>query len=91
MPIVVIPVVFRGTTQGQSEISVPVGSLRECLESVGAQAPGFLELCVDGEGLAQKWVKFFVNEVQLDKTPDILSTEIGEDDRLEVLAAVAGG
>ena len=91
MPIVVIPIVFRGTTKGESEIVVPAGSLRDCLECVGAQAPGFLELCVDGEGLAQRWVKFFINEVQLDKSSDVLSTAIGEDDRLEVLAAVAGG
>jgi hypothetical protein len=32
-----------------------------------------------------------VNEVQLDDSVDALSVEIGEDDRLEVLAAVAGG
>jgi hypothetical protein len=50
-----------------------------------------LELCLDAEGKAQRWLKFFVNEVQLDESLDALAVEIGEDDRLEVLAAVAGG
>ena len=91
MPVVVIPQAFRGTTQGAGEVVVPAVSIRDCLESVGAQAPGFLELCLDEHGQAQRWLKFFVNEVQLDVSPDTLSVEIGEADRLEVLAAVAGG
>ena len=91
MPIVVIPTAFRGTTGGASEVEVPAGNIKACLESVGANAPGFLELCLDADGNAQRWLKFFVNEVQLDEAEDALSVEIGVDDRLEVLAAVAGG
>lgn len=91
MPIVTIPTAFRGTTQGAAQVEVPPGSIRSCLESVGAQAPGFLELCLDGDGKAQRWLKFFVNEIQLEESVDVLGVEIGEDDRLEVLAAVAGG
>jgi len=91
MPIVVIPLAFRGTTQGKGEVLVPAGTIKDCLEAVGAEAPGFLELCLDAEGRAQRWLKFFVNEVQLDESLDALSVAIGEDDRLEVLAAVAGG
>ena len=91
MPIVVIPSAFRGTTQGAAEVEVPAGSIRNCLENVGENAPGFLELCLDKEGNAQRWLKFFLNEVQLDESSDVLSTEVGPDDRLEVLAAVAGG
>ncbi|MGK0484557.1 MAG: hypothetical protein ACJAYI_000063 [Myxococcota bacterium] len=91
MPTVTIPTAFRGTTNGAAQVEVPVGSIKACLESVGADAPGFLELCLDAGGNAQRWLKFFVNEVQLDDSVDALSVEIGEDDRLEVLAAVAGG
>lgn len=91
MPFVTIPTAFRGTTQGAAQVEVPAGNIKSCLESVGAQAPGFLELCLDADGKAQRWLKFFVNEVQLDESTDALAVEIGEDDRLEVLAAVAGG
>jgi hypothetical protein len=91
MPIVTIPTAFRGTTQGAAQVEVPPGNIKACLESVGAQSPGFLELCLDADGKAQRWLKFFVNEVQLDESADALAVEIGKDDRLEVLAAVAGG
>jgi sulfur carrier protein ThiS len=91
MPIVAIPTAFRATTRGAAEIVVPAGTIKSCLESVGTQAPGFLELCLDADGKVQRWLKFFVNEVQLDESADALAVEIGEDDRLEVLAAVAGG
>ncbi len=90
MPTIVIPPAFRGPTQGVGEIEVPVGNVRECLESVGTGAPGFLELCIDEEGNAQRWLTFFVNDTQLDTT-DVLAVEIGKGDRLRVLAAVAGG
>lgn len=91
MPIVTIPTAFRGTTHGASHVEVPPGTIKSCLESVGAGAPGFLELCLDADGNAQRWLKFFVNEVQIADSVDALQVEVGEDDRLEVLAAVAGG
>ena len=91
MPIVTIPTAFRGTTKGVADIEVPVGSIKSCLESIAAEAPGFQELVFDAEGRAQPWLTFFVNEVQLDESLDALGVEIGEGDRLEVLAAVAGG
>jgi len=91
MPIVVIPNAFRGTTQGAAEVEVPAGTIRECLASVSAQAPGFDELVLDKAGNPQRWMKFFLNEVQLDAGAAILDTKVGEADRLELLAAVAGG
>ncbi|MCP5043784.1 MAG: MoaD/ThiS family protein [bacterium] len=91
MPIVGIPNAFRATTNGAAEVEVPAGSIRSCLESLGEQAPGFLDLCLDSDGNAQRWLKFFLNEVQLADGPDVLDTEVGQGDRLELLAAVAGG
>lgn len=91
MPIVVIPNAFRGTTQGAAEVEVPAGTIRACLDSVSAEAPGFQELVFDKAGNPQRWMKFFLNEVQLEDGPALLDTEVGENDRLELLAAVAGG
>lgn len=90
MPTVLIPTPFRGTTGGKAEIEVPNGSVLECLQSVEESCPGFLQLCVDDNGVAQRWNKFFLNEVQIE-SEDVLTTRIEEGDRLEVLAAVAGG
>ena len=85
-----IPTPFRGTTQGEDELEVPSGTVLECLQSVGERCPGFLELCIDASGVAQRWNKFFLNEVQIE-SDDLLTTRVEEGDRLEVLAAVAGG
>jgi molybdopterin converting factor small subunit len=90
MPIVMIPTPFRGTTQGAAKIEVPSGTVLECLQSVGERCPGFFELCVGADGAAQRWNKFFLNEVQIE-TDEVLTTRVEEGDRLEVLAAVAGG
>ena len=90
MPTVLIPTPFRGTTQGAAEIAVPNGTVLECLQAVNESCPGFLELCIDSNGVAQRWNKFFLNEVQID-SDSVLTTRVEEGDRLEVLAAVAGG
>jgi molybdopterin synthase sulfur carrier subunit len=90
MPTVLIPTPFRGTTRGEAEIEVPIGTVLECLQSVEEHCPGFLQLCVDSDGVAQRWNKFFLNEVQIESSA-ALTTRVGESDRLGVLAAVAGG
>ncbi len=91
MPIVVIPTAFRGTTNGAAEVEVPAGTIRECIARVCEQAEGLDELVLDEAGHPQRWMKFFLNEVQLDDGPEVLDSEVGETDRLELLAAVAGG
>jgi hypothetical protein len=46
-------------------------------------------LVLDGTGRQHRFVKLFLNEEQLDV--DALDGAIEETDRLEVLAAIAGG
>jgi molybdopterin converting factor small subunit len=89
MPTVFIPTAYRGPTSGVSEVAVTAGTVRECLQAVEDQYPGFAPLVFDGSGALQRFVKLFVNEVQLDA--DSLDQEIATSDRLEVLAAIAGG
>ena len=66
MPTVLIPTAYRGPTKGVSEISVSGTTVRACLEDVETQHPGFLPLVLDREGELHRFVKLFVNEVQLD-------------------------
>ena len=90
MPIVLIPTAYRGPTQGQAEIPVEGATARACLEAVEALHPGFFSLVIDGAGGLHRFVKLFRNEEQL--APETaLETELAEGDRLEVLAAIAGG
>ena len=89
MPIVLVPTAYRGPTQGQAEIVVSGATVRACLEAVEAQFPNFLRQVLDEAGNAHRFVKLFVNEEQIQNTA--VETEVGAEDRVEVLAAIAGG
>jgi len=89
MPIVVIPAPYRGPTRGAQELRVDGQSVRECLDAVERAHPGFRELVLDESGVTHRFVKLFVNEEQIDSSS--LDTSLEEGDRLEILAAIAGG
>ena len=89
MPVVIVPEAYRGPTRGVARIEVEAESVRDALESVEAEHVGFLDLVVDAGGRLHPFVKLFVNEAQL--PADALDTPLSKDDRLEVLAAIAGG
>jgi len=89
MPTVLIPTAYRGPTKGISEVEVAAGSTRACLEAVEAQHPGFRDLIFDKTGGLHRFVTLFINGEQLAEAP--LDQSVGEQDRLEVLAAIAGG
>ncbi len=89
MPVVIVPGPYQGPTRGVGEIRVAGSTARECLQAVEAAHPGFGALVFDGSGELHRFVKLFLNGDQLDG--DVLETAIVETDRLEVLAAIAGG
>lgn len=89
MPVVVIPTAYRGPTQGLAEVSVQATRVGDALVEVDALHPGFRELIFDASGDLHRFVKLFINEEQIDPTG--LDKPLGVDDRLEVLAAIAGG
>ncbi len=89
MPVVVIPAPYRGPTRGRAEVNVEGATVLECLRAVEREHPGFLELVIDEDGGVHRYVKLFINQEQIDSQP--LETRLQQADRLEVLAAIAGG
>ena len=89
MPVVFIPTAYRAPTQGKAEVRVSGSSAIECLRAVESEHPGFLELVIDSNGQQHPFVKLFVNEAQIET--NALDTRLAPNDRLEVLAAIAGG
>jgi molybdopterin synthase sulfur carrier subunit len=89
MPTVLVPTAYRGPTRGQAEVEVEGETVRACIEAVGQQFPGFLEQVVDASGSVHRFVKLFVNEVAIERSDVDRVVEPG--DRVEVLAAIAGG
>ena len=89
MPTVLVPTAYRGPTLGEAEISVEGATVLACLEAVEAKFPGFLAQVLDGSGVVHGFVKLFVNGETIDSSA--LSLGLAPEDRLEVLAAIAGG
>jgi molybdopterin converting factor small subunit len=64
-------------------------SVGACLEQVGDRFPGFREQLFDAQGRIHRFVSLFVNGEEIAR--DAVDTPVGETDRVEILAAIAGG
>ncbi len=92
MAAVLIPVIFRGPTQGESRVSVPEETIGACFDAVEARFPGLRELVIDAEsGGVHRFVKLSLNGEVLAHVPGVLETTVDENDEIEVIAAIAGG
>ena len=92
MAVVLVPIIFRGPTQGESSIPVPASTVGECFDLVEEKHPGLREMVIDpATGQIHRFVKVTLNGVLLDRGVDALATPVSEDDEIEVIAAVAGG
>ena len=89
MPQVKIPPPYRGPTQGHAVIEVRGTTVRECIEAVEAQYPGFAEQVFDPEGNVHRFVTLFINGDEVGR--DANDAPVAEDDEVDVLAAIAGG
>jgi sulfur carrier protein ThiS len=89
MPQVVVPPPYRGPTGGRGEFDAAGTSVRECLEDVERRHPGFAEQIFDGCGNVHRFVSVFLNGDEIERG-DVDRT-VAEGDRIEILAAVAGG
>jgi molybdopterin converting factor small subunit len=89
MPLVMIPTAYRAPTLGQAEVEVAGETVLDCLRAVEARFPGFLELVLDAQDDVHPFVKLFVNGDQI--APADLGGSLSAQDRVEVLAAIAGG
>ncbi len=89
MPKVEVPPRYRGPTSGLGLIEVDADTVRSCIEAVEIAHPGFRELILDSEGNVRRFVRLFVNGEALDR--DAVDAPVAEADRIQVLAAAAGG
>jgi sulfur carrier protein ThiS len=89
MPEVHIPPRYRGPTNGESQIEVDGRTVRECIEAVEARHPGFLELIFDTQGNVRLFARLFVNGDDLGR--EAADVPVDNGDRIEIVAAVAGG
>ena len=89
MPLVVVPPPYRGPTAGEGEIRVEAVTVRGCIEAVEARFPGFRDQVLDAHGRLHRFVNLFVNGDEIAR--ERLELALRAEDRLEILAAIAGG
>ena len=90
MPLVIVPAPYQGPTGGRGEIEVAGRTVRECIEAVARAHPGFREQVFDGRGRVHRFVTLFLNGDELPREAAV-ETPVAEQDRVEILAAIAGG
>ena len=91
MPIIQVPVIYRGHTRRETQIEVEGATLGACLDAAEAIHPGFKALVVDDSGAIHKFNKVLVAGELLERDPSVLETPVAAGDEIEVLAAIAGG
>jgi molybdopterin converting factor small subunit len=89
MPQVFVPPPYRGPTQGQDLIDVEGATVGACLRAVGDRFPGFGEQIFDADGRVHRFVNLFVNGEEIERQD--LDRAVADRDRVEILAAIAGG
>jgi molybdopterin converting factor small subunit len=89
MPTLKIPPPYQGPTQGLGLIHVSGDTVRACVEAVERLHPGFAEQVFDRAGRVHKFVKLFVNGVEIDRSD--ADHAVADGDEVEILAAIAGG
>ena len=85
-----IPSPLLTLTEGKSEITVDGNDVKEILESLEKQFPGFKERLFDETGTLRKSVNLYINQEDI-RFLDGENTEIKDGDEVSIIPAIAGG
>lgn len=90
MPKLVVPPPYRGPTNGLAVLEVSGETVRACVYTAGSTYPGLAELICDERSCIHSFVRVFLNGDRL-VGDNILDCQVASDDRIEIVAAIAGG
>jgi sulfur-carrier protein len=90
VPVVRIPTPLRRHTGGAAEVAVEGATLAEIVAGLDALHPGLRERLLDDDGRLRRFVNVFVRDEDV-RFLDGLETEVGADDVVSIIPAVAGG
>ena len=90
MATVRIPTPLRKYTQGQEEVTVDGGTIRELLANLEQSSPGIRERICDDAGNVRRFVNIFVGEEDI-RYLDNLNTAVKSDSEISIIPAIAGG
>ena len=85
-----IPTPLRKLTKEQSEVDAAGGTIREIVDDLEKQFPGFKERMCDEQGDLRRFVNVYVGEEDI-RFLEGLDTKIPEGEQVSIIPAVAGG
>lgn len=90
MATVRIPTPLRKYTEGQEEVEVSGGSIRELLDNLDASHSGIGERIRDDKGEVRRFVNVFVADEDI-RFLQGLDTPVQDGDEISIIPAIAGG
>ncbi len=85
-----IPTPLRKLTQNQAEVDADGSTIRDVVDSLESQFPGFKERMCDENGELRRFVNVYVGEEDI-RFMDGLDTKIPDGESVSIIPAVAGG
>lgn len=85
-----VPTPLRRITNGQGEVQVQAGTIREAIERLEELYPGFKERLLDEQGEVRKFVNLYLNDEDI-RFLNGLETKLKDGDVLSIVPAIAGG
>ncbi|MEM7155031.1 MAG: MoaD/ThiS family protein [Myxococcota bacterium] len=90
MATVRIPTPLRKYTQGQEEVSIEAGTVRDLITNLETSYPGISERICDDKGAVRRFVNIFVGEEDI-RFLENLDTGVKDADEVSIVPAIAGG
>lgn len=85
-----IPTPLRKLTQNNAEVVAAGGTIRELVDDLEKQFPGFKERMCDENGDLRRFVNVYVGEEDI-RFLEGLDTKIPDGEQVSIIPAVAGG
>jgi len=85
-----VPGPLRRLTAGESVVEVDGATVSEALDALESKYPGFHERIYDPDGNLRQFVNIYRNDEDI-RFGSGLDTQLGQDDDLSIVPAVAGG
>lgn len=85
-----IPTPLRKLTKEQAEVDAAGSTIREVVDDLERQFPGFKERMCDDSGDLRRFVNVYVGEEDI-RFMDGLDTPIADGEQVSIIPAVAGG
>jgi molybdopterin synthase sulfur carrier subunit len=85
-----IPTPLRKLTKNEAEVDAEGATIRELVDDLEKQFPGFKERMCDDQGELRRFVNVYVGEEDI-RFLEGLDTKVPEGEQVSIIPAVAGG